>query len=299
LHETHDSTKDSLLIPFSPDDKVPLNTSDNLALLHYLGEFEKIFCDENNLLKELLQVLDSELLRLKQEKKSCNKQTSPEEYRQIVSAILNSVDCYYIYANQCNRVLNKHIYYQTLFHSRHNTLFVLPQTMNNKGCQDSAFYKKAINVHTSIESIKLIREELLEKANKEFLYLIYINSEAIAAQTEVIAAQGKDIKELTKESSELSSKLTRQFAIWGIIISIITSSLFFLLSLTTTYSPKNDIKKLDSTQIVIRNQINTLNNIQSQQVEKIQELNKLILELKQDIKETKESTQKESSKKNN
>ena len=253
IHECHSVRKDSILPPFSyPQDVNPqdinLSAPDNPALLHYLGEFEKIFLDENTFLKSLKKTIDEEYNRIIQEKAKINPVESPEEYSNILADYLNCTESYVVCANQCNRALKMHIYYQTLLHSKHNKLFAL-QKQDETYVKD--FYKKAINVHNTIESIKLLHEETLNKANSESLnflqhYAIGIAGQTneikqqgkiIAAQTEEIKTQGKEIviqtqkiEDLTKETSALSSKLTKRTTIIGILAGIAISIVFFLLS---------------------------------------------------------------------
>lgn len=239
VHEFHSPNKDSLLHPFSSEVRINLNCPNNLALLHYLDEFEKKFLDEDDFTKSLKSVADKTYRSLLAQKENIDISTDPETYSNILAQMINCMETGYIEClNQCNSILNIHVYYQSLFYSKHNKIFNLKYDDSHKYelCEEylgttrqtkksvltlksydsqllipnnlrksntslgvNECYKKAINIHNAIESINLRQKELSTIINKEFLALIYSYSNQINKQANDIQAQTLEIKKQTKE----------------------------------------------------------------------------------------------------
>lgn len=158
-HRYHDSDKDGMLCPCCIDKAVCLTEPNNKALLHYLSEFETIFREELNFIKESREIhtqkcLESlkELIRLRDaesniierlnEKESLKKKSKKDvndieslrtealdinqkikECRKLVNRSMDG-DSKYLF-NASIRSLNIYLYYQTLFHSKYNRQFKL------------------------------------------------------------------------------------------------------------------------------------------------------------------------------
>lgn len=228
VHEFHSQNKDSILHPFSSEVRINLNCPNNPALLHYLDEFEKKFLDEDEFTKSLKACTDKNYEKLLSQKKEIDASIDFESYKNIIYKIVNCMEVGYIECmNQCNSVLNIHIYYQTLFYSKYNKIFNLKCDSSHKYelyevCQRTGYtrksrltlkdynnqvdipachrksddslsaeqcYKKAINIHNAIESISLRQKEVSTIINREFLTLIYSYSNLINVQADDIQQQ--------------------------------------------------------------------------------------------------------------
>lgn len=290
VHEFHAPIKDSILHPFSSEDRINLSSLNNPALLHYLDEFEKKFLDEDELTKVMKSNADKMYKDLSSQKETIDASINFELYKNIICKMVNCMYKGYIECmNQCNSVLNIHIYYQSLFYSKYNKIFNLRYDNFHKYelyevCQRTGYtrkshltlkdynnqvdisashkkndaslsaeqcYKKAINIHNAIESISLRQKEISTIINREFLTLIYNYSNSISFQTDAIQKQAqnielqtKEIKNLTEETSYLSTKLTKKTTVVGIIAGFFSSAIFFVLSTWFSYSPKSDLLKL-------------------------------------------------------
>lgn len=194
--------------------------------------------------------------------------------------------------NYCSRVLSIHVYYQSLFYSKYNKLFDLrphyhPLTYDFRkqwpsGKIDSSIirlipfheeestdckiaYKKAINIHTAIEIIRIQKREIANLINCEY--------------NKIINVQSASIFDLTENSSKISSSLTKRTAIMGILAGIASSALFFGLSKSCTYSPSQEYYNAnDSIRDTILQHIKNQNTILQQQQESIDNLKTFIIE---------------------
>lgn len=331
VHEFHSA--DSLLHPYSSNVRINLNCPNNPALLHYLDEFEKKFLDEDELIRALKSATDNIYKDLLSQKENTDASTHPQEYNDILLRMRDCMEAGYMEClDQCSSILNIHIYYQSLFYSRHNKIFNLRYTDSQQyelceKCQETGrvkksvltlrphysqlyipenykrddesintnkWYKKAINIHNVIESISLCHAEVLSFINRAHLISIFSYSNVINAQTsdiqdqtlkikeqaKKVEKQTIDIKNLTTTASEISSKLTKRTTAIGILIGIVSSTVFFLLSLSLTYSPKDDLRTITDSLITTKKQLQEQINVHNQQLE---EIKKLIIDLSNEI----------------
>lgn len=237
VHEFHNA--DSLLHPYSSKVRINLNCPNNPALLHYLDEFEKKFLNEDEFIRSLKSDTDKLYKKLLSPEEDVDANTDSRDYNEVLQ-MKYCMEGYMMCLDQCSSILNIHIYYQSLFYSKHNKLFNLryadslqyelceecQKTGNirksvltlrpyynqlhipdNYKIDDESFntnkwYKKAINIHNVIESIGLCHTEVLSLINRLHLMLIFSYSGVINAQTSNIHKQTVEIKEQAKKVEE-------------------------------------------------------------------------------------------------
>lgn len=325
VHEFHNGVQDSIIHPFSSDVIIDLNSPNNPALLHYLDEFEKIFTDED----EYTIFLKVQADKVYQDEISKGVDSNFDNDGIKSGKAIERIKTGYIECiNQCDKILNMHIYYQALFYSKHNTIFNLryidsykyelseecqitgkkrKSALTLKTCNNSTnppqllvpnrfeksvpyvlsneCYKKAINIHNAIESISLRQKQVSNHVN--WIFLKYINNlmDKLCEQSLKLKRQTDDIQALTKETGELSSKLTRRTTFLGIVVGIISSFFFYMLSSYSTYTPEDDLKALNDSLISTRNLLQKQVDVRNQQIE---EVKKLLIDLNSKVKKKQE-----------
>jgi len=293
---------DGILTPYCSEHKTELDSPNNQALMHYLGEFEKIFIAENELWTQWKVELDKRYSEIINDLERECKQKKITVLEVLVREKLTSIELFKSFIKsqyeerifEFSKLLKMHIYYQTLFYSKYNKLFkidlnnesssyilnskclktsrqkrsliTLTPHNENTNLTDIDYCKKAINIHNSIESIKILKNDFIEKNHIALSQLIYYFSHK------------------TSRSSTIN---TIRYALIGIAAGVIISALFFFIQ-QFAYSPEKDINKLETINIVIQEK---LREIQTDQTENIKELKKLIEELNQKLKEEKTNTQ--------
>lgn len=312
-HRYHSSDKDGMILPFCIDKSVCLTEPNNIALLHYLSEFEKIFSDELSEIKKdkekhdldcreslesLVQLRNDEMAIAKtlNQKKSLKKKTKEDnkeierlqanafEIENSINACLKKVNrnMYWMskfLINNCIRSLNIYLYYQTLFYSKYNRQFKLtPEELvsfkikrsaknSNITSQDVKLsyqrdnnqiaYKKAINIHNSIETIKLLLTELENETDYYSRFLKHSRLTELAKQTKLISRQNEQIEVLTHKASKDTNFQWKT----GLLAGVVSGFLFFCFSLKWPYSlPERDYINLKQNQSHIKERLDSLSD---------------------------------------
>ena len=264
VHQYHDEDKDSLLTSFGNENYIELTEPDNLALLHYLSEFEKMFSGYAKTKKEDREILDSTykcaLERKKEKKEEKYTRKDIEQWREEHESILvleqRILDAYAKHIDDCSKILSKHVYFQTLFFSKYNTI-----------------YKKAINVHNAVESIKLLKSDAINHLNTEY-------HKGITKQAQEIIKLNTTADKLSKQAKKLSIAM----AIVA-FLAIGLDSVFFSCSASKSQVEKTDstqtkiLKHLQKQDLVLLQQLRKQDSVIQQQIDSIESLKKLIGDL--------------------
>lgn len=311
VHQYHDSGKDSMFTPYSSDETVNLTTPNNPALLHYLEEFEGIFSDELELLKEMRTKYDNfyhmakeNLIkgkekigesRLSKIKKWFGKNIlMAKQPENIIGGDIRKIviDGYEQCLANCNRALSIHVYYQALFYSKYNKFFLLKPSESvtyelRKEWRSGRTEEKTISLTPKHEKECNRREGKENSSDTAYKSAINIHNimEIFKQQRKEVASlisaeNHKIMQTITEETSRLGSKLTIKTTGISILTGIVAGIAFFCLAQKDSAdSSRKDHNLLHSTQAAIHSRLEEQNKQLEEQTKTIDHLTKTIEDL--------------------
>lgn len=216
-HKFHKTSKDSIINPYANGDEINIKSTDNPALLHYLKQFE----DRLFIAIEEIDVRAHRITSLR----------SIEEGEGLEEALIETQSL----LDECTKALGFGVYYKSLYSSKYNLSFKKRCKSNttkdtlkeekeqettcdtenvnpveNEECtceqknpeckKDREYYQCAINIETSLNYIKVIRNQ-----HRDFFNTVstFIN---IANQDKIVQSQD-EFSELQQKMSDSVSEI--------------------------------------------------------------------------------------------